>query len=509
MNPAGITLRELLDLPVLKDAKVISGEKGLNRVVRYIDIMEVPDISGWLREGELLLTTAYSIRHEPALLPKLVKQLAEANAAALAIKPERFLHEMPKAMIQMSNTFDLPIIQLPKGIPYIDITHAVMEQIINKQSSLLRKSEEIYKMLTTLVLENSGIQAVADNVSLLLKLPIWLIDKTGETIVASPSNAHYHSSPNPRYWEIRVDKEMVGKLIVDKEKLDELDQVCIEQARLVFSLELMRRKTAVDTEKRLRGNFVDELLSGLPLSKQEIMSKGSQLGLKPEAIWEVAIIEGEKEEISRHIDKLNHTLAEESQKHHIKSHIHWIGERLVLLLGSPSQEIPTQNPKKDTFNWREKLIPFIQHCSGIRIGFGEKVQLWDVQKSYVEAKKAVIFGMRLDNQKRVFTFEEIEMFHLLMDVSESVEMDKFVEKKIGKLNQYDQENGTDFVKTLYYYIYTRGSLLETAKHLFLHRNSVEYRVDKIRELFDIHTENSQERLVYFFCISYHLFKNNE
>jgi purine catabolism regulator len=66
MNPAGITLRELLDLPVLKDAKVISGEKGLDRVVRYIDIMEVPDVTGWLREGELLLTTAYSIRHEPA-----------------------------------------------------------------------------------------------------------------------------------------------------------------------------------------------------------------------------------------------------------------------------------------------------------------------------------------------------------------------------------------------------------------------------------------------------------
>jgi len=502
MNPAGITLRELLDLPVLKDAKVISGEKGLNRVVRYIDIMEVPDVTGWLREGELLLTTAYSIRHEPALLPKLVRQLAEADAAALAIKPERFLHEMPKAMIQMSNTFDLPIIQLPKGIPYIDITHAVMEKIINKQSALLRKSEEIYKMLTTLVLENSGIQAVADNVSRLLNSSIWLIDQTGEIIVGSPVDAHFHSSPNPRFWEIRVDKEMVGKLIVDKEKLDELDQVCIEQARLVFSLELMRRKTAVDTEKRLRGNFVDELLSGLPLSKQEIMDKGSQLGLKPDAVWEVALIEGENEDISQQIDKLNGLLSKESQKSYIKSHIHWKGESLVLLLGSANQETAHNA-------WQEKLSPFMDQFNKIRIGFGEKAHLWEIQKSYVQAKKAIVFGLRLNNQKRIFTFEEIEMFDLFLEASESVEIDKFIEKRIGKLYQYDKENGTDLLKTLYYYIYTRGSLLETAKHLYLHRNSIKYRMDKIRELFDIHTENSQESLIYFFCISYYFFKNNE
>ncbi|MFK9092528.1 metallophosphoesterase family protein [Bacillus salipaludis] len=54
-------------------------------------------------------------------------------------------------------------------------------------------------------------------------------------------------------------------IIVDKKELGELDIVCIEQARLIFALELMRRKTALDTEKRLRGNFIDDLFSGLPL----------------------------------------------------------------------------------------------------------------------------------------------------------------------------------------------------------------------------------------------------
>lgn len=49
MNQSGITVNDLLRLPVLKDAKVISGREGLNRNVQNIDIMEVPDIDGWLR----------------------------------------------------------------------------------------------------------------------------------------------------------------------------------------------------------------------------------------------------------------------------------------------------------------------------------------------------------------------------------------------------------------------------------------------------------------------------
>ncbi len=80
-------------LPVLKDARVISGKQGLCRVVQFIDIMEVSDIDGWLREGKLLLTTtAYSLRNDLSKLPKVVEMLAKANAAAIAIKSEEYFH---------------------------------------------------------------------------------------------------------------------------------------------------------------------------------------------------------------------------------------------------------------------------------------------------------------------------------------------------------------------------------------------------------------------------------
>lgn len=512
MNFKGMTVKELLRLPILKDAKLIGGEKGLDRVVSCIDIMEVPDVKGWLREGELILTTGYSIRHDPALLLDLVEQMAQAGAAALAIKPERFLSNIPQEMIEKSNSYGLPIILIPIGTPYIDITYNVMEQILDRQAALLRRSEQVYKTLTNLVLNNSGIQVVADNVAELVKSPIRVIGIRGEVLVSSPPNVPSLPSQKTRHWDVTVDNQFVGKLIVEKEHLDELELVCIEQARLVFSLELMRRKIAHDTEVRLTENFFEELLMGLPLSRQELGNKGQMFGLLPEWIWEICVIEGGVsffDEQSPFLLELNELIHQESRNRKVQSHVQRQGDRLILLLSSGKLSEPAKKQyvdKEHLTEWTRILTPFLKKWGKIRSGFGSKRSLWEVHRSYVEAKKAITIGSRLDKEQSVFTFEEVEMFHLLLETSDFVNFDTLIEKKIGKLALYDKNNGTDLVTTFYYYLATGGSLIETANRLYVHRNSVKYRMDRIKEISGIELDNALNRSVYYLCTAFYLLK---
>ncbi|UQZ82914.1 Purine catabolism regulatory protein [Paenibacillus konkukensis] len=500
----GMTVREMLNLPILKDATLVSGAGGLDRIVRYIDIMEIPDIEGWLREGELILTTGYSIRHDPGLLTKLVEHLANAGAAGVALKPERFIHYIPQAMIDMGNRHNIPIIQLPDGIPYVDITYPVMELILDKQGALLRRSEEIYKTLTSLVLNNSGIQAVADNVAELLRSPIRVVNRAGDVLVASPPGSQEQEQPpasDARQWDITVDKQTAGKLIVEKQQLDALELVCIEQARLVFALELMRRKIADDTETRLRGNFFEELLMGLPLSIQDVENKGRQLGLAPEWTWEIAMIEGERSYFEEHaafMGKINELISRESRNRQVRSHVLRQGDRLLLLLSSP---------RTDDREWSESIKRFVRSWSHVRTGFGTKYPLWEIQRSYVEAKKAVMIGSRLDKIQRFFRYDEVELFSLLLDSSDYVNFDSLVEKHLGKLLEYDQENGTDLMVTLYHYLAEGGSLIEAANRLYIHRNSVKYRLDRIKDIADIDLDGMQKRLTYYLCTAFHLLKN--
>ena len=53
-----VTVGELLQMPVLKEAHVLVGAEGLNRLVKYIDVIDVPDIVDWAKPGTVYLTSS-------------------------------------------------------------------------------------------------------------------------------------------------------------------------------------------------------------------------------------------------------------------------------------------------------------------------------------------------------------------------------------------------------------------------------------------------------------------
>ncbi|WP_151734394.1 PucR family transcriptional regulator ['Paenibacillus yunnanensis' Narsing Rao et al. 2020] len=503
MNTQGITLRELLQLPVLSKAKVISGAQGLDRIVRFVDIMEVPDLQGWISEGVMLLTTAYSIRHDPSLLTELIYTLNGLGAAALAIKPARFLKEIPGEAIAASNDCGLPIVEIPPEIPYTDITQPVTELLLGRQALLLRRSEEVYRTLTTMVLENSGIQAVSDNVAELLKAPVALIDNEGRTIVSSPPDYGWQPGEAPLGWNIHVDKRTVARLVIDKEKLDDLEEVGVEQARVVFALELMRRKVAEDTEFRLRGNFIDELMTPPFPSRHEVERRARQLGMNPEHQWEVAVIEGttapSEETVYRLLDR-------EARRRGVTPHAEYRSNRAVLFL--PTQEGRKVSPAGEELEpWAATLQEWMRDkaggLSGYRAGIGNPQQLWNIHTSYGEARKALSVARRLGaGAGEVTNYGDIEVYHLLEGLS-GPGFEALFERKLGKLLRYDKEHDSNMLLTFYHYLECNGSLIDTAASLYIHRNSVKYRLERIRDITGFDLNDPREQFVCHLCLIYY------
>lgn len=503
LNTRGITLRELMELSVLGKAKVISGQQGLDRVVRFVDIMEVPDLKGWISEGVMLLTTAYSIRHDPSLLTELIYTLDNLGAAALAIKPARFLKEIPQGAIEASNACGLPIVEIPPEIPYTDITQPVMELLLGRQAMLLRRAEEVYRTLTTMVLENSGIQAVSDNVADFLKAPVALVDTERKTIVSSPADFDWSQRESPLNWNIHVDRRTVARLLVDKEQLDDMEEVGIEQARLVFALELMRRKVAEDTEFRLRGNFIDELLTPPLPSRHEVERRARQLGMNPEHKWEVAVIEGETAPSEETVNRL---LEREAKKRGVTPHVEYRSSRAVLFL--PTQEGRKFTPGGDAQEpWEKTLEGWLKDksegLSSYRSGIGTSEYLWHIHTSYNEARKALSISRRLgQGTGGVTRYEEMEVYHLLEGLG-GPGFERLFERKLGKLRQYDQEHDSNMMLTFYHYLECRGSLIETANSLYIHRNSVKYRLERIRDITGFDLNDPREQFVCHLCLIYY------
>ena len=69
------------------------------------------------------------------------------------------------------------------------------------------------------------------------------------------------------------------------------------------------------------------------------------------------------------------------------------------------------------------------------------------------------------------------------------------------IHEYDLKNATDYLETLYHYLGNRCSVQKAADKLYVHRNTVAYRVNKMRELFGLDFEDDRQNyLNYTSCL---------
>ncbi len=150
----GVTIRNILEIEEIKKYKVrvIAGKGGLYRRVDYVDILEVPDVINWLRKGLLLLTTGYAFKENPDYIITLIESMAKNDCAALFIKDNRFLQEIPKAAINKANILNLPLVLVPNDVPYVEVTHPIINHILIQT----KKDKELKEYLSHILADSKS-----------------------------------------------------------------------------------------------------------------------------------------------------------------------------------------------------------------------------------------------------------------------------------------------------------------------------------------------------------------
>jgi len=180
-----ISLSRALGLPPLQHARVLAGAAGLERRVRQVNVMEVPDILPWVQPDELLLTTAYPLRDDRAALGSLVPELAARGLAGIAVKPDRYLHEIPAAMLAAADACGFPLIELPPESSFNEIISAVLSVILNEQSLRLQRAAEIHDRFTRIVLGGGGLREISLTLAELIERQVLIVDQHGEVLTGS------------------------------------------------------------------------------------------------------------------------------------------------------------------------------------------------------------------------------------------------------------------------------------------------------------------------------------
>src|SRR5690606_6088282 len=121
---------------------------GMWREVRWVHIVDIPDILPWVRPGQFLLTTGYAWPREDAQQRDLVHSLADQGLAGIGLAVPRFFEHCPPAFRDEADRLNLPLLEIPWEIPFAQITEELHTAILAEQARLIEQSERIHRSLT-------------------------------------------------------------------------------------------------------------------------------------------------------------------------------------------------------------------------------------------------------------------------------------------------------------------------------------------------------------------------
>ncbi|MFQ5436945.1 MAG: PucR family transcriptional regulator, partial [Anaerolineae bacterium] len=112
---------------------------------------------------------------------------------------------------------------------------------------------------------------------------------------------------------------------------------------------------------------------------------------------------------------------------------------------------------------------------------GPAAALTDWPRIYGEAVQAMQLGQRL-HLSHVVDFNSLGVYRLLGQLDDIPAVRSFTRQVIGPLVQYDQDHRSTLVQTLDAYFNHHGNISQTAENLYIHRNTLLYRLERIQEL---------------------------
>jgi purine catabolism regulator len=540
-----LRVSELLKMNALKDAKVAAGSGGIHNVTSGVTIMEAPDIADWLKGGELLLTSLYSIKSfTEKEQKKLIVQLAQKGICGLVIKIRKIEEEIPKIIIDAGNELNIPIIQLPREVPFVDVMYPVMEELFNNQVKKLSYYKEVHDRFTALALADEGLEAIATSLEKLIGNPVAIYDRNFNCIASTDSKIvefilldkdntiNENMGKNFTYYKQRViltqlAEEEKNQIIIPIQtvnniktylvvtelykELEELDYIAMENAATILCLELVKQFSVAEVERKFKNDLIDDLVSGKISSIDTIYERANLIGLKLNCNYSVVLIniDGFHKHLSKQDmkdqDKFKefesrvYTAILEAINIFIPNAIVRTGSNRIIILWDVKKENDSDREWitriKQTAEKIQKRVKKQIKSISLTAGIGNIAKTVDgIAQSYKEAQDALELGKMTDGEGIIISFSELGILRLLCQFNDLSLLSNFIPSCLKRLIEYDQSNKNELVNTLETFLKCNGNATKTAQALFVHYKTVIYRLDRIKEITKLDFENHESML---------------
>lgn len=315
----------------------------------------------------------------------------------------------------------------------------------------------------------------------------------------------------PIYVEpIKAGENLYGYLCaVGRERqISSLDASLVGEAALIIALDFQKRLAVAEIERRYLNDFVRDLLEGRIENRSVGLHRGSIYGWdlsKPQLLFAIKLItpaghgvlhpsvEGKMRYLLRLEKLLREGMTACSREEYLIAHM---GDVTIMLLVPRSPAYA--EAKRESLEIAGCILSCLERglCDQdlvIKIGISRVCyDFMRLPAAFRDALEAVQLNMELDPSSAVIHYDDLGIGRLLMRLSDTEELERYCEDYLGDLIRYDRSRGTELLKTLSVVIATDGNLKEAAQKLFVHYNTLRYRLQKIKEVAGIEFSSWQE-----------------
>lgn len=532
------TIADLLKAVDIKEMRLVAGAGGVGNEISCTNIMDNPDTFDWLATGEFLLSTGYIFKDDEALQRKIVRKLWEIGCSGLGIKINRYLDSFPSCMVEEAEKLDFPLIQLPFGYSLSTISTLVNRNINLSDRDRLEQALLIHRKLTKATLKSGRLSEIAriavgflcnpilvfdsnwrllcledcpqnpipvkDVISTRLKSPVLppeftdsmpeSLDQFRKTITRQlclPQGQRVicRIMPVPAY-----DSGVYGYILVweTARTLDSTDYIALEQVALSVAIERLRARELEEIKVRLKRDFFDDLLSGSIESLAAIRSLAELHGLNLKSKYCCMLVrydwsspedrllnQQQLNEQSKCCTELCKQLVRQSDVPAIC--IPHSTQTILLLEACDDPDAHHKRVLRLAEDLHEGLAP---HCAGspLVVVIGEVTDVTHIPDAFAEVLQTVRLFRDSGSGHLTVCVKDYAVLHLLDKNIDRQHLSAFSRKCLGRLIAYDKENGTQLLHTLDTYFSVSGNITEAAKHMYIHRNTYIYRLDKIKDI---------------------------
>jgi DNA-binding PucR family transcriptional regulator len=273
----------------------------------------------------------------------------------------------------------------------------------------------------------------------------------------------------------------------------------------IIALELLRQRSALETEERLGRDLFRELLGGAIADEGSLRHRASLLGVSltlPRAVLRVG----------RHFSALQRGQEAELGERDLCSLVGnarnlgirisgWISDSdLVVVIDMPGDS------DRDVRQLAGRLLKAVALSVGTRLAAGVGrlcTTITDYSRAAAEAEMALAIAQARPSPNEIVTRSELGICGLLVTSTDAGELISMVTGVLGPLLSADASSGSDYIHTLKVFHACHRHVATAAEQLHVHVNTLRHRLRRIEELLGVDLDDADTRFMLELALRVH------